>query len=40
MPLVDPEAELGIIGTSDDPEGVLGIVVPFGEPEELPVVCS
>ena len=40
MPLVDPEAEIGMIGPFDNPEGVLGIVFPFGEPEELPVVCS
>ena len=31
LPLVDPEAELGMIGPFDDPEGVLGIVFPFGK---------
>lgn len=40
LPLVDPEAILGVNRTFDDPEDELGITILFVEPEEIPVVSS
>ena len=40
LPVVDPGAALGVLKSFRDPEDVLGKLLPFFEPEELPVSPS